>query len=635
MSNATCSMLPEIMIEDTILTPTPEPTPVTISASEHLVQQLPVIRNWVPKAESLFAELLDSRSPQVYRRTDSTSKTASYPQSLQPGNIKGSRSSWPGVSDTNDESIEIHESERQAEDDSKIHPVQFKKSPALFRKCTSFDLERAKPFPSRSSAKSPLPLRKGGSLEERVVGSTVSLGDSPKSERKMGQILMAAPEKIEEESFEDKLEVPVCTSESSVIHKIAEVTNIFSKIVQIDSHPKSHTPQVATQKSLHEMFSQPKGDPDVVFTLDPLPLDDEFSDDVTQSEDSGVQISPDVGGARKSVSSSSGGRRPSVPKTVAGGKSGKEHKHATKSHCGPIMGKAGLKPIKKEGFFSGSGSPKTSAVRTALMTSAARLKAIGRKSPVTLLSYRTDSINVPAGDRKLKKDRPSSEPTPKSSHSRQQKTSSTSETISTVHHQTTPPKTEIPEFKPETSQKATLSMTVSSPKTDRPRDVKPKTSTPKLSPRLSVSPQPVTLSVQGMRRSSTPRSTISVVSGSASSTPRGATAVETNPKSKQQDSVSVVLRTSRASSRSPLTVNGSGKDKKTIVIGKASGGSRIQVSSPEVRESRKAGETKSKATDVQNRPRTEKQDSTGSVQSQCSQKSDHSSSQSRKKKISK
>ena len=639
---STYSKPPEITIDGAALNSSPEASPTTWSASEHLVQQLPVIKNWVPKAESLFAELLDSRSPQIYRRTDSSSKTASYPQSLQQGNIKGSRSSWPQQSDTHEESKALQETEKQSEDDSKIHPIQFKKSPGLFRKCTSFDLERSKPFPSRASMKSPQLLRKGSSLEDHETELTGSLEELPKSDKKTGKVLMTAHEKIEEESpFDDKLEVPVCSSESSTVPKIAEVTNVVSTLVRVDSNPKSLTPQVATQKPLHEMFSPPTGDPDVVFTLDPIPLDDEFSDEIqnSQSEESGGQISPDVGEIRKSAASGHGSvQRPSVPKTVpARGKtSGKEQKHVTKSHSGPIMGKAGLKPVKKEGFFSSSGSPKTSAVRTALMTSAARLKAIGRKSPVTLLSYRSDSINVPDGDRKIKKDRPSSEPIPKlSSNKKEQKTASTSETVSMFHH-SGGPKSENFEVKSETSQKASLSMTVSPPRNDRQADVKPKTSTPKLAPRTSVSSQPVTLTVQGMRRSSTPRSTISVVTGAAATTSRGATALETNTKSKKQDNVSVVLRTSRASNRSPVPLNGSdkqsGNEKKTIIIGKASGGSRIQISSSEIKESKKPGASKSKVNmGTQNRSRTEKQDSFGSVQSTSSPKSDYSSYQARKK----
>lgn len=647
---ASSAGVPEIAIDDSILN-SPGASPSTLSASEHLVQQLPVIKNWVPKAESLFTELLDSRSPQIYRRTDGSSKTSSYPQSLHPGNIKGSRSSWPGSSDTHEESQNVLETEKQDQDESNVPPIQFKKSPGLFRKCTSFDLERSKPFPIRSSMKSPQMLRKHMSFEEHEAQATDSSSESPKSDRKTavdrssglsGKVLMAAHKEIEEVPFDAKLEVPVCSSESSHVPKIAEVTNVLSKLEKVDNYPKSFTPQVATQKPVHEMFGYAKGDPDVVFSLDPLPLDEEFSDEKQnlQSEDSRIQTSPEIGNGRKTDASGSC-RRPSVPKTVPGGSkgSGKDRKHVMKSHSGPIMGKAGLKPVKKEGFFSSSsGSPKTSAVRSALMTSAARLKAIGKKSPVTLLSYRTDSIAVPNGDKKIKKDRPSSEPIPKSSAGkRQEKTASTPDTVALPHHQYGPKsdkREDPPDVKTKTgSQKSSISVTMSLPESDKQAAAKPKTSTPKLAARTSVSPQPVTLSVQGMRRSSTPRSTMSMVSRSSPATARAAASTEMSVKLKQKEKVTIVLKTPKTSSVSPVPRNISEKqykEKRTILIGKALGGSKMHTNTPEPKESRESSETKARVKDEKpSGSRIEKQDSPGSVHSESSQKSDRS-----KKKIS-
>ena len=633
--------VPEITIDDAVNSPGPSPS--TLSTSEHVVHQLPAIKNWVPKAESLFTELLDSRSPQIYRRTDGSSKTSAYSQSLHPGNIKGSRSSWPGSPDILDDSQKVSETEKQEYDESKMQLVQFKKSPGLFRKCTSFDLERSKPFPARSSMKSPQMLRKGMSFEQHE-GQSDPTTESPKLSRKAdrnsgmsGKFLMAAHKEIEEESFEDKLDVPVCSTESSHVPKIAEVTNVLSKIENIDNFPKSFTPQVATQKPVQEMFGYVQGDPDIVFTLDPIPLDEEQT---VLSEDSGIQTSPEIGNNRKTdASDSDSGRRPNVPKTVPGGSktNGKDRKHVTKSHSGPIMGKAGLKPVKKEGFFSSSGSPKTSAVRSALMTSAARLKAIGRKSPVTLLSYRTDSIAVPDGDKKIKKDRPSSEPIPVSSSNRKkEKTSSTPDTVALQQHQVAP-KTDKredhhlvnPDVKTKTgSRKSSITVTVSVPETSKHAAVKPKTSTPKLPARMSVSPQPVTLTVQGMRRSSTPRSTLSLASSPAPSTARAAAAsTEMSVKLKQKEKVTVVLKTPKASGKSPIPTRKSDgsepREKKITLIGKAFGGSRMHTSTPEPRESKKSNETKPRVKEeTQSGPRTERRGSHGSVHSESSQKSE-------------
>lgn len=645
---ATAEGLPEITVQEVAATPSP------VSASENLVQQLPVIKTWVPKSESLFAELLDSRSPQIYRRTD-TSKTSN---SLHPGHIKGSRSSWPGSSDDHDEPQELHEAKSDNIYDPKI---QIKKSPGLFRKCTSFDLERSKPFPARSLSKSPQMLRKGTSIEEHKAKDNDSVTDSPKSDRKVsefgssGRVLMASHKEFEEESFDDHLEWPVCSSVSSTVPNVGEVVNVLSKIETVDHHPKSFSPQVATQKPLHEILGLSKGESDVAFTLDPLPLDDSFTDDVYSppSEDSSSQTSAQSG--KKSESSSS--RRSGMSQTgsVGGKSAGKDQKHVSKSHSGPIMGKAGLKPVKKEGFFSSTGSPKTSAVRSALMTSAARLKAIGRKSPVTLLSYRTDSITVGENDRKIKKDRPSSEPIMKMNHKKEQKVPSTPEAIPVhPHHKTghkankqetgpeeqaaalTPDK---PVVRPKTpTQKTVHAVTVTVPDKGIQSAVKPKTSTPKLAPRTCISPQPVTLSVQGMRRSSTPRSTITIVPGSGPSVPRGASPADMGTKIKPNEKVTVVLKTSRAASRSPVpttTVSdkqSTEKVKKVNIIGKAFGGTKAEITKTVSRQRKKNGEAKSKTHgEGPNGAKLEKKDSFSSVHSESSQKSDSS----KKKKSSK
>lgn len=643
---ATTEGLPEITVDEVVTSPYP------VSASENLVQQLPVVKTWVPKSESLFAELLDSRSPQIYRRTDTSSKTSN---SLHPDNIKGSRSSWPGSSDDHDEPQELHEAKSDNLSDPKF---QFKKSPALFRKCTSFDLERSKPFPARSSIKSPQMLRKSTSIEEHETKDNDSLTDSPKSDRKAaeigttGRVFMASHKELEEETFDDHLELPVCSSVSSTVPNIGEVVDVLSKLENVDHYLKSFSPHVAMQKPLQEMLGLSKGESDIVFTLDPLPLDDNFADDIktSPSEDSSSQTSAESG--RKSESGSA--RRSGTPKTVAvGGKSaGKDLKHASQSHSGPIMGKAGLKPVKKEGFFSSTGSPKTSAVRSALMTSAARLKAIGRKSPVTLLSYRTDSITVPESDRKIKKDRPSSEPIMKTNHKKEHKVPSTPEEVPVHQHHKSGTKTEkhdapVPKpaeydvapkpdktiVRPKTpTQKTAHTVTVTGPDGDKHPGVKPKTSTPKLAPRLCVSPQPVTLSVQGMRRSSTPRSTITMVPGSGPGVPRGTSPADVGAKIKPNEKVTVVLKTPRAASKSPIPFNVSvsekrpaEKIKKVNIIGKAFGGTKAEMTKTVSKERKKNGENKSKTTgEGPSGSKIEKSSSFSSVHSESSQKSDSS-----------
>ena len=652
---ATAEGLPEITVQEVAAAPSP------VSASENLVQQLPVIKTWVPKSESLFAELLDSRSPQIYRRNDA-SKTSN---TLHPGNIKGSRSSWPGSSDDQDEPTELHE----AKSDNLYDPkIQFKKSPGLFRKCTSFDLERSKPFPARSLVKSPQMLRKSTSTEDHKAKDNDSITDSPKSDRKehltesgmKGSVLMASHKELDEESFDSHLEWPVCSSVSSTVPNVGEVVNVLSKIETVDHHPKSFSPQVATQKPLHEMLGLPKGETDVAFTLDPLPLDDSFSDDISSppSEDSYSQSSAQSGKKSESGSFKKSGK--SQTGSVSSKSSGKDQKHVSKSHSGPIMGKAGLKPVKKEGFFSSSGSPKTSAVRSALMTSAARLKAIGRKSPVTLLSYRTDSIEVGESDRKIKKDRPSSEPIMKTDGKKEQKVPSTPEVKPIHQHHKTEPKTESkvekdetgpeekgasinhdkPAVRPKTpTQKTIHSITVTGPDRSKHPAAKPKTSTPKLAPRTCVSPQPVTLSVQGMRRSSTPRSTITIVPGSGPSIPRGASPAEMGTKIKPNEKVTVVLKTSRATSRSPVPSSVSEKGspekiKKVNIIGKAFGGTKSEVTKTISRQRKKNGESKSKSNGEGSSnvaKKLEKEDSFSSLHSVSSQKSDSS----KKKKSSK
>lgn len=431
---------PTIKIEDSVLefpdsaseseAPTNESEGSSASSSQQKIFQLPPINCWVPKGESMFTSILDSRSPQIYRRTTTpTSKTASYPPSPQ-NDLQSSRVSWPQFSQA-EPLVPASIVENTSSDIGQVEgakDVHSTKSPKLLRKCTSFDLERSKPFPSRSSMTSPMLLRKNTSLDDTHSSvpntSEPNLVGSPKQSESYNQEkdCKKIVHKEEDENIiagGAALEVPHCESKANVSYN-GTCTQSIAGDNTVQYLVKSITGEFDASR-----IKKSLEDPSV-------PKANMFGDNYkehTPAEFSGVNETDLKGQVSQSETVKI------LQKNTVSAEKDKEGKFK-KSKTEDVNGHVGTEDSKKSTKvdYDSKGSPKAqntskskltkgsskegnsgikprsktpaSTVKSALLTSAAKLKAIGRKSPVTLLSYKSHSISIPDHSRKVP--RPSS-----------------------------------------------------------------------------------------------------------------------------------------------------------------------------------------------------------------------------------
>lgn len=432
---------PTIKIEDSVLelpdsaseseVPTNESEGSSASSSQQKIFQLPPINSWVPKGESMFTSILDSRSPQIYRRTATpTSKTASYPPSPQ-NDLQASRVSWPQFSQAQP-LVPASIAENTTSDIGHVEgvkDVQSTKSPKLLRKCTSFDLERSKPFPSRSSMTSPMLLRKNTSLDDthsvpntsdpNVVGSPRQ-AESFNQEKDCKKIVL----KEEDENIiagGAALEVPHCESKANVSYN-GTCTQSIAGDNTVQYLVKSITSEfdaARIKKSLEDppipktdMFGDnyKEHTPAEISGVNETDLKGQVSqsETVKRLEKNTVSAEKDKGGKFKKSKTADINGHVGTEDSKNSTKEDNDSKGSPKAQNTKTSKSKLTKGSSKEGNSGVKPRSKTpaSTVKSALLTSAAKLKAIGRRSPVTLLSYKSHSISIPDHSRKVP--RPSS-----------------------------------------------------------------------------------------------------------------------------------------------------------------------------------------------------------------------------------
>ena len=382
--------------------PTDQGSQSDVSAMQQKVLQLPPVNTWVPKGESLFNSILDQRSPQVYRRTNViVNKPASFSQSNQ-GSIQSSRVSWPQRSQSCQPQLSPPVS-RHAIDTSLSEQKDLDKSPKLLRKCTSFDMERSKPFPARSMMSSPMLLKKGASVDESEAGEQFQ---SPKMSK------WSPSNALESES--DK-----------IVHR--EEDELFTYSTSDMSYSESFISSNARESSLYTdlygsddvlefdvtMINESLEDPNIPETAILNDIVNECNE-MAEVERAAKMKRDNVEKQAKSEPFSFGsspelGAKPKTKKTPRD--PANVTKKLVKSKTNQVKLKTKDSPktspkIKREtsSTKSDKGSDSsdksksktsTSTVKTALLSSAAKLKAMSRRSPVTLLSYKSHSISVP------------------------------------------------------------------------------------------------------------------------------------------------------------------------------------------------------------------------------------------------
>ncbi|XP_053393764.1 uncharacterized protein LOC128555475 isoform X2 [Mercenaria mercenaria] len=507
---------PTIKIEDSVLefTDSASDTDLPInesdsssSSNQNKLFQLPPVNTWVPKGESLFTSILDSRSPQVYRRTTPTGKTASYPPSPQNG-IQGSRVSWPQVSQAQPLELDTNVSDSVAVDSSKHGQVT--KSPKLLTKCTSFDLERSKPFPSRSSMTSPMLLRKHISAEESdTVPGTLDQDSKEVSRHSEIYEIKHDSEKIEEDdengTVRNAEDVPQCESVANTSHHDTTVEAIAG-----DSAVKYLVMSTADEfdaSRINESLEDPSiPETDIVddyyIGSTTLETQDLVVTDVTEQSASSKTVKKSKGKILSSDKDKGAKLKKSKTSDINGHlegknspKSDKKTKNLKKGSNQPIdesssraISKSSSKDRSSE--KSRSKTP-VSTMRSALLTSAAKLKSIGKKNPVTLLSYKSHSISIPDHSRKAYRPSSVSErgQSARSKTSKIHQTESSPTVLVTSH--------EVRHMSDDDCKEIL----------NKPRSVTPPLNKSTLSKRQKASERPpVLLSVQGLRKSSVGKS---------------------------------------------------------------------------------------------------------------------------------
>lgn len=422
---------PTIKIEDSVLEFTDSASDTDLPANEsdsspsaiqHRVFQLPPVNSWVPKGESLFTSILDSRSPQIYRRTTQSSKTSSYPPSPQNG-IQGSRVSWPQASLQQHAEFETSVSDSASVESSK--QGQIAKSPKLLTKCTSFDLERSKPFPQRSSMTSPMLRRKHLCIEESDTALKPEDQGNKISDNEMSKLdaerIILEDEKGKARKSE-AMTVPICESVATTSHTPTSIESIagdnavkYLVMSTADGFDASkineslEDPTIPETDILDDVYHETTTLETQDITVKGLTVqsvknvtDQPTKDKTVKKSKVNIFSSDKEKGAKlkKSKSSEINGHfeGKSSPKSDKVSKNSKEKLKITTVESGTKdKSKSSLKDRHSE--KSRSRTP-AATVRSALLTSAAKLKSIGRRSPVTLLSYKSHSISIPDHSRR-------------------------------------------------------------------------------------------------------------------------------------------------------------------------------------------------------------------------------------------
>lgn len=375
--------------------PTEESPDTDFMVMQQKVLQLPPVNTWVPKGESLFSSILDSRSPQVYRRTNIiVSKPASFPQSTQ-SSIQSSRVSWPQRSQSYQPQISPPVSRHAIDTQGELKDSD--KSPKLLRKCTSFDMERSKPFPTRSMMSSPMLLKKGTSVEEG--DNTLGQFQSPKlSKWSASNTLESESDRIIHKEEEELVTDPrgMADSESFVSTVVQEPEDVYddSSVLEFDAariNESLEDPNIPETAILNDIVNECNKMAEIESKEK---QGKDHSDQVEiKVEQFSFGSSPELGAKPKTKKLSADSKKNVKIKTSEIKQKSKDSPKTTgKSKSGPISGKT---EKASEGHEKSKSKTPSSTVKTALLSSAAKLKAMSRKSPVTLLSYKSHSISIP------------------------------------------------------------------------------------------------------------------------------------------------------------------------------------------------------------------------------------------------
>lgn len=381
--------------------PTKKDSTTDLTNVQQKVLQLPPVNTWVPKGESLFNSILDSRSPQIYRRTSpSISKPASSAQSTgSQSSIQSSRVSWPQRSQSYQPQLSPPVS-RHSEKEPEQKDID--KSPKLLRKCTSFDLERSKPFPARSMMSSPMLLKKGTSVDEGENSSAQfpspklsKWGASTTLELDTDVIIHREEEEFSSEVHPSDIGESVTPKKSQSASGVIETNGAF-EFDAAKINESLEDPSIPETAILNDIVSECNrmAEQNIDKSISAVKSDNTERSKVTEPFSFGS--SPELGAKPKvkkhSTSSDSSGKKFVKTKTGQLKQKTKDLKTTSAAKC-----EHGVKRTGKDAETQDKGKGKTSSstVKTALLSSAAKIKAISRKSPVTLLSYKSHSISVP------------------------------------------------------------------------------------------------------------------------------------------------------------------------------------------------------------------------------------------------
>ena len=364
--------------------------------SKQKVYQLPPVNSWVPKGESLFSSILDSRSPQIYRRTNvSSTKTAAFPQSPQPV-CQSSRVSWPQdfQAHSNTEISMSDDLQKSQTLDTETNGNAECKSPRLLKKCTSFDQERSKPFPIRSSMTSPMLKRKGISLDETDgVAVSFTLSDSPHTARKSDhptELLEHDTEELKQDEM--SFEVPLCVSTDNQTSDVKTITIVSVHLPDINKNGINETVKFADTSNIQKTQYSDYGDHTESSAItDSKQVDVEKLEQRLERKE--IELPKETGAKPKTQKLTGEIIKKTPGKTGASKQKDKFKKHKvggilkddTRENSSTIKNLS--KDTKKDST--------SYSVKSALKSSAAKLKSLGKRNPVTLLSYKSRTITIP------------------------------------------------------------------------------------------------------------------------------------------------------------------------------------------------------------------------------------------------
>ena len=407
----------------------------SVSDMQSKVLQLPPVNTWMPPGESLFSSILDSRSPQIYRRTTSSSalassvgssnKTASYPQASLPAPAQGSsRVSWPQTnqkahSGSNTETLLTVTPPVVSITPDTGETLETDKSPRLLRKCTSFDMERSKPFPARAKISSPMLLRKVASVDDTHKEESQAEGGSPKLHKWTGSNLNTEPAKIvHREEEEDQFPHCESTADTGTHTTITPARGSYAgkEVALLQEECVFFDDEEYDVRVINESLEDPNiPETDILDDFEPdfevksfgedtvtLPSEEVKTSDHLQSQQESQVM--DQASDNESCATDLGAKPKTAKVTIDMPKSAEQSKTKDSKRQGNDSGDLASKKLRSKSVVAKSEkkagdkpkrSSSTSAVKSALLSSAAKLKAMSRKSPVMLLSYKSHSISIP------------------------------------------------------------------------------------------------------------------------------------------------------------------------------------------------------------------------------------------------